>query len=77
MAVIYTMILGVFSSIKTHRIRALYLKFLIETSTHYGTIMLLLGGVGTLSPFAMAFTGIPSAISALDSRVSNEPIMVC
>jgi len=64
---------GVFHH-KTTPIRALP-KFLIETSHITGTIMLLLAASATLS-FAMAFTGIPSAISALILGISNDPIMV-
>ncbi|WP_339718361.1 TRAP transporter large permease [Marinomonas primoryensis] len=72
-AVIYTMILAFFIH-KTTPIRALPM-FLIETSHITGTIMLLLAASATLS-FAMAFTGIPSAISALILGISNDPIMV-
>ncbi|PYF81028.1 MULTISPECIES: TRAP transporter large permease [Marinomonas] len=72
-AVIYTMILAFFIH-KTTPLRALP-KFLIETSHITGTIMLLLAASATLS-FAMAFTGIPAAISALILGISNDPIMV-
>lgn len=72
-AVIYTMILAFFIH-KTTPLTALP-KFLIETSHITGTIMLLLAASATLS-FAMAFTGIPSAISTLILGISSDPIMV-
>lgn len=72
-AVLYTMALA-FVIHRTMPVSALP-RFLIETSMMTGTIMLLLAASATLS-FAMAFTGIPAAVTALVLGVSENPIIV-
>ena len=72
-AVIYTMLLTfvIHRTVPITRLPA----FLIETSQITGTIMLLLAASAALS-FAMAFTGIPAAITDLIFAISSEPIIV-
>lgn len=72
-AVIYTMLLTfvIHRTVPVTRLPA----FLIETSQITGTIMLLLAASAALS-FAMAFTGIPGAITDLIFAISSEPIFV-
>lgn len=72
-AVIYTMLLA-FVIHRTVPVRALP-GFLIETVQMTGTIMLLLAASAALS-FAMAFTGIPAAVSALILAISENPLIV-
>ena len=72
-AVIYTMLLA-FVIHRTVPLRALP-GFLIETVQMTGTIMLLLAASAALS-FAMAFTGIPAAVSALILAISENPVIV-
>lgn len=72
-AVIYTMLLA-FVIHRTVPVRALP-GFLIETVQMTGTIMLLLAASAALS-FAMAFTGIPAAVSALILAISENPVIV-
>lgn len=72
-AVIYTMLLTfvIHRTVPVTRLPG----FLIETSQITGTIMLLLAASAALS-FAMAFTGIPAAITNLIFAISSEPIIV-
>jgi tripartite ATP-independent transporter DctM subunit len=72
-AVLYTMLL----TYVIHRTMPLrsFPGFLLETSQITGTIMLLLAASAALS-FAMAFTGIPSALTALILSISENPIVV-
>jgi tripartite ATP-independent transporter DctM subunit len=72
-AVVYTMLLA-FVIHRTVPVRALP-GFLIETVQMTGTIMLLLAASAALS-FAMAFTGIPAAVSALILSISDNPLIV-
>ncbi|WP_410216589.1 TRAP transporter large permease [Paracoccus sp. (in: a-proteobacteria)] len=72
-AVIYTMLLA-FVIHRTVPLRALP-GFLMETVQMTGTIMLLLAASAALS-FAMAFTGIPAAVTSLILGLSQDPIMV-
>jgi tripartite ATP-independent transporter DctM subunit len=72
-AVIYTMLLA-FVIHRTVPVRALP-GFLIETVQMTGTIMLLLAASAALS-FAMAFTGIPAAVSGLILAISENPLIV-
>lgn len=72
-AVIYTMLLA-FVIHRTMPISALP-KFLMETVHMTGTIMLLLAASAALS-FAMAFTGIPAAVTSLILAISENPIIV-
>lgn len=72
-AVIYTMLLA-FVIHRTVPVRALP-GFLIETVQMTGTIMLLLAASAALS-FAMAFTGIPAAVSTLILAISENPLIV-
>ena len=72
-AVVYTMLLA-FVVHRTAPISALP-TFLIETALMTGTIMLLLAASSALS-FAMAFTGIPAAVTALVLGVSENPIVI-
>ncbi|MTH79074.1 TRAP transporter large permease [Paracoccus aestuariivivens] len=72
-AVIYTMLLA-FVIHRTMPINALP-RFLMETVHMTGTIMLLLAASAALS-FAMAFTGIPAAVTSLILSISDDPIMV-
>ena len=72
-AVIYTMLLA----FVIHRTRPIsdLPKFLMETVHMTGTIMLLLAASAALS-FAMAFTGIPAAVTSLILAISQDPIIV-
>lgn len=72
-AVIYTMALA-FVIHRTMPISALP-RFLMETVHMTGTIMLLLAASAALS-FAMAFTGIPAAVTSLILAISDDPVMV-
>ncbi|WP_265500011.1 TRAP transporter large permease [Paracoccus beibuensis] len=72
-AVIYTMLLA-FAVHRTVPLRALP-SFLMETVQMTGTIMLLLAASAALS-FAMAFTGIPAAVTSLILTISEDPILV-
>ena len=72
-AVLYTLLLT-FVIHRTVSITRLP-EFLTETSQITGTIMLLLAASAALS-FAMAFTGIPAAITDLIFAISSDPIMV-
>ncbi len=72
-AVIYTMLLA-FVVHRTVPFRQLP-AFLLETATMTGAIMLLLASSAALS-FAMAFTGLPAAISSLILGISSDPIIV-
>ncbi|MFS4437425.1 TRAP transporter large permease [Paracoccaceae bacterium GXU_MW_L88] len=72
-AVIYTLLLA-FVIHRTRPVRDLPL-FLMETVHMTGTIMLLLAASAALS-FAMAFTGIPAAVTALILAISENPIIV-
>ncbi|YBV94838.1 TRAP transporter large permease (plasmid) [Phyllobacteriaceae bacterium JZ32] len=72
-AVIYTMLLA-FVVHRTMPLRA-FPAFLVETSVMTGTIMLLLSASAALS-FAMAFTGIPAAVTSLILGVSDDPYIV-
>ncbi|MER5173074.1 MULTISPECIES: TRAP transporter large permease [Thioclava] len=72
-AVLYTLLLALVIH-RTVRLRDVP-RFLIETTQITGTIMLLLAASAALS-FAMAFTGIPAAISALILGVSDNPLVV-
>ncbi|MFC0201190.1 TRAP transporter large permease [Paracoccus rhizosphaerae] len=72
-AVIYTMLLA-FVIHRTVPVSALP-GFLIETVQMTGTIMLLLAASAALS-FAMAFTGIPAAVSGLILAISENPLIV-
>lgn len=72
-AVIYTMLLA-FVIHRTMPVSALP-KFLMETVHITGTIMLLLAASAALS-FAMAFTGIPGAVTSLILAISENPIIV-
>ncbi|MBW9089001.1 TRAP transporter large permease [Rhizobium wenxiniae] len=72
-AVVYTMLLAfvVHRTVPFSRFPA----FLLETATMTGAIMLLLSSSAALS-FAMAFTGLPAAISSLILGISSDPIVV-
>ena len=72
-AVLYTMLLT-FVVHRTMPFRA-FPTFLVETAQITGTIMLLLAASAALS-FAMAFTGIPAALTALILGISENPIIV-
>ncbi|MDQ1901814.1 TRAP transporter large permease [Paracoccus sp. WLY502] len=72
-AVIYTMLLA-FVIHRTKPISELP-RFLMETVHMTGTIMLLLAASAALS-FAMAFTGIPAAVTSLILAISDDPIVV-
>lgn len=72
-AVIYTMLLA-FVIHRTMPISSLP-KFLMETVHMTGTIMLLLAASAALS-FAMAFTGIPAAVTSLILGISENPLIV-
>ncbi|MFQ8433239.1 TRAP transporter large permease [Amaricoccus sp. W119] len=72
-AVIYTMLLA-FVIHRTMPLEALP-RFLMETVHMTGTIMLLLAASAALS-FAMAFTGIPAAVTSLILAISENPIIV-
>lgn len=72
-AVIYTLVLA-FVIHRTTPISQLP-KFLIETAQMTGAIMLLLSASAALS-FAMAFAGIPTAITEAILGVSDNPIIV-
>lgn len=72
-AVVYTLLLA-FVIHRTMPISALP-GFLLETVQMTGTIMLLLAASAALS-FAMAFTGIPAAVTALILGIAEDPIMV-
>lgn len=72
-AVIYTMLLT-FVIHRTKPISELP-KFLMETVHMTGTIMLLLAASAALS-FAMAFTGIPTAVTSLILAISEDPFIV-
>lgn len=72
-AVIYTMLLA-FVIHRTVPLRALP-SFLIETVQMTGAIMLLLAASAALS-FAMAFTGIPAAVTSVILAISEDPIIV-
>lgn len=72
-AVVYTMLLAfvVHRTVPFSR----FPSFLLETATMTGAIMLLLSSSAALS-FAMAFTGLPAAISSLILGISSDPIIV-
>ncbi|OCX65347.1 hypothetical protein BFP70_09780 [Thioclava sp. SK-1] len=72
-AVIYTLILA-FGVYRTAPLRDLP-GFFVETAKVTGAIMLLLAASAALS-FAMAFTGIPAAITSLILGLSDNPIVV-
>lgn len=72
-AVIYTMLLA-FVIHRTMPLRS-FPTFLIETVEMTGAIMLLLAASAALS-FAMAFTGIPAALTNLILGISSDPIVV-
>lgn len=72
-AVVYTLLLA-FVIHRTMPVSALP-RFLIETVQMTGTIMLLLAASAALS-FAMAFTGIPAAVTALILGLAEDPVMV-
>ena len=72
-AVVYTLLLA-FVIHRTMPLAALP-RFLLETVQMTGTIMLLLAASAALS-FAMAFTGIPAAVTALILGIAEDPIMV-
>ena len=72
-AVVYTLLLA-FVIHRTMPISALP-GFLLETVQMTGTIMLLLAASAALS-FAMAFTGIPAAVTALILGIAEDPFMV-
>ncbi|MBT9385911.1 TRAP transporter large permease [Pseudooceanicola sp. CBS1P-1] len=72
-AVLYTLLLALVIH-RTVPLRAVP-GFLLETAQITGTIMLLLAASAALS-FAMAFTGIPAAISSLILGLSNNPEVV-
>ncbi|WP_108502564.1 TRAP transporter large permease [Paracoccus indicus] len=72
-AVVYTLLLA-FVIHRTVPLRALP-GFLIETVQMTGAIMLLLAASAALS-FAMAFTGIPAAVTAIILAISEDPVMV-
>lgn len=72
-AVLYTMLLA-FVIHRTMPVTAMP-GFLLETAQITGTIMLLLAASAALS-FAMAFTGIPAALSALILSISENPAVV-
>ncbi|WP_343504253.1 TRAP transporter large permease [Alloyangia pacifica] len=72
-AVLYTMLLA-FVIHRTASISQLP-RFLLETAQMTGAIMLLLAASAALS-FAMSFTGIPAAVSALILGISDNPIVV-
>ncbi|MBB3713557.1 tripartite ATP-independent transporter DctM subunit [Limimaricola variabilis] len=72
-AVIYTMLLA-FVIHRTTPLRN-FPSFLLETAQVTGTIMLLLAASAALS-FAMAFTGIPAAVTSLILGLSDDPVMV-
>ncbi|MEF2074107.1 TRAP transporter large permease, partial [Consotaella aegiceratis] len=72
-AVVYTMLLAfvVHRTVPFKR----FPQFLMETAEMTGAIMLLLAGSAALS-FAMAFTGIPKAVTDLILGVSSNPYVV-
>lgn len=72
-AVIYTMLLA----FVVHRTVPFskFWTFLVETAEMTGAIMLLLAASAALS-FAMAFTGIPAAVTNLILGISSDPIIV-
>lgn len=72
-AVVYTLLLA-FVIHRTTALRDLW-GFLIETAQITGAIMLLLAASAALS-FAMAFTGIPAAITAAILGISQDPMVV-
>ena len=72
-AVVYTLLLA-FVVHRTMPVSALP-RFLMETVHMTGTIMLLLAASAALS-FAMAFTGIPAAVTALILGIADDPITV-
>lgn len=72
-AVLYTLLL-VFVVHRTTPLKDMP-RFLLETSEMTGAIMLLLAASAVLS-FAMAFTGIPAAISSMILGVSSNPYIV-
>ena len=72
-AVLYTLLLT-FAIHRTVPLTRLP-EFLVETAQITGTIMLLLAASAALS-FAMAFTGIPAAITDLIFAISSEPVVV-
>lgn len=72
-AVIYTMLLA-FVIHRTVPLRSLP-GFLMETVQMTGAIMLLLAASAALS-FAMAFTGIPAAVTSVILAISENPIIV-
>jgi tripartite ATP-independent transporter DctM subunit len=72
-AVIYTMLLA-FVVHRTVPISKFW-SFLVETAEMTGAIMLLLAASAALS-FAMAFTGIPAAVTSLILGISSDPIVV-
>ncbi|MFN3525761.1 MAG: TRAP transporter large permease [Paracoccus sp. (in: a-proteobacteria)] len=72
-AVIYTMLLA-FVIHRTVPLRTLP-GFLMETVQMTGAIMLLLAASAALS-FAMAFTGIPAAVTSVILAISEDPIIV-
>ncbi|MET3600945.1 TRAP transporter large permease [Martelella mangrovi] len=72
-AVLYTMLL----TFVIHRTKPLkaFPQFLLETAQMTGTIMMLLAASAALS-FAMAFTGIPAAVTSLILGISDNPIII-
>jgi len=72
-AVLYTMLLT-FLIHRTIPVTALP-RFMIETAQITGTIMLVLSASAVLS-FAMAFTGIPAAVTSLILGLTQDPILV-
>ncbi|SJZ84925.1 TRAP transporter large permease [Consotaella salsifontis] len=72
-AVVYTMVLAFL----VHRTVpfARFPSFLLETAEMTGAIMLLLAASAALS-FAMAFTGIPAAVTSLILGISDNPYVV-
>ncbi|TCT39068.1 TRAP transporter large permease [Martelella mediterranea] len=72
-AVLYTMLLT-FVIHRTKPLRA-FPQFLLETAQMTGTIMMLLAASAALS-FAMAFTGIPAAVTSLILGISDSPIVI-
>ena len=72
-AVVYTLLLA-FVIHRTTSPRDLWF-FLVETAQITGAIMLLLAASAALS-FAMAFTGIPAAITSAILGISSDPVTV-
>jgi len=72
-AVVYTMLLA-FVIHRTVPFRE-FPRFLLETAEMTGAIMLLLAASSAMS-FAMAFTGIPGALSDLILGISSNPYVV-